>query len=79
MLGVELAGQDVIVRAVSSMPGYEYRTVWSWDSHQKTMLPTSEEIVRSTDALPAKPAEPPKPAQPHPAARPPRPSPVASA
>ncbi|TGB13644.1 hypothetical protein [Streptomyces sp. MZ04] len=50
VLGVELAGHDVIIRAVSSQPGYEYRTVWSWDSHQKTMLPTSDEIVRSANA-----------------------------
>ena len=56
VLGVELAGHDVIVRAVSSLPGYEYRTVWSWDSHQKTMLPTSDEIVRSPNAPSKKPS-----------------------
>lgn len=55
VLGVELAGHEVIVRAVSSLPGYEYRTVWSWDSHQKTMLPTSDEIVRSPNAPTKKP------------------------
>ncbi|MEV0324418.1 hypothetical protein ACIBKX_19140 [Streptomyces sp. NPDC050658] len=61
VLGVELAARDVVIRAVSSQPGYEYRTVWSWDSHQKTMLPTSDEIVRSPNAptkTPAKPAKP---------------------
>lgn len=50
VLGVELAGRDLIIRAVSSLPGYEYHTVWSWDSHQKTMLPTRDEIVRSANA-----------------------------
>ncbi|MEU7578185.1 hypothetical protein AB0B50_11335 [Streptomyces sp. NPDC041068] len=50
VLGVELAGRDLIIRAVSSLPGYEYHTVWSWDSHQKAMLPTSDEIVRSKNA-----------------------------
>ncbi|CAM5461086.1 hypothetical protein SALBM135S_03879 [Streptomyces alboniger] len=50
VLGVELAGRDLIIRAVSSLAGYEYHTVWSWDSHQKAMLPTSDEIVRAPDA-----------------------------
>ncbi|MEV0254277.1 hypothetical protein AB0H82_08365 [Streptomyces sp. NPDC050732] len=50
VLGVELAGRDLIIRAVSSLAGYEYHTVWSWDSHQKTMLPTSDEIVRAPNA-----------------------------
>ncbi|MEU5577153.1 MULTISPECIES: hypothetical protein [Streptomyces] len=50
VLGVELAGRALIIRAVSSLPGYEYHTVWSWDAHQKTMLPTRDEIVRSTHA-----------------------------
>lgn len=63
VLGVELAGRDLIIRAVSSLPGYEYHTVWSWDAHQKAMLPTSDEIVRAPDA--------PRP-------RTPRPSPSAS-
>ncbi|WP_447039981.1 hypothetical protein [Streptomyces sp. DSM 118878] len=50
VLGVELAGRDLIIRAVSSLAGYEYHTVWSWDAHQKAMLPTSDEIVRAADA-----------------------------
>ncbi|MFD4629441.1 hypothetical protein ACFVYR_07030 [Streptomyces sp. NPDC058284] len=50
VLGVELAGRDLIIRAVSSLAGYEYHTVWSWDSHQKAMLPKSDEIVRSGNA-----------------------------
>ncbi|MFE0171682.1 hypothetical protein ACFWZ2_05145 [Streptomyces sp. NPDC059002] len=50
VLGVELAGRDLIIRAISSLPGYEYHTVWSWDAHQKTMLPTRDEIVRSANA-----------------------------
>ncbi|MGW5864204.1 hypothetical protein ACWFRJ_18790 [Streptomyces sp. NPDC055239] len=62
VLGVELAGHEVIVRAVSGMQGYEYRTVWSWDSHQKTMLPTTDEIVRSPDAPSGKPSRKPEPA-----------------
>ncbi|MGW7077628.1 hypothetical protein [Streptomyces sp. NPDC054866] len=62
VLGVELAGHEVIVRAVSGMQGYEYRTVWSWDSHQKTMLPTTDEIVRSPNAPTRKPSRKPEPA-----------------
>ncbi|MFI6091891.1 hypothetical protein [Streptomyces sp. NPDC051218] len=62
VLGVELAGHEVIVRAVSGMQGYEYRTVWSWDSHQKTMLPTTDEIVRSPNAPKRKPSRKPEPA-----------------
>lgn len=62
VLGVELAGHEVIVRAVSGMPGYEYRTVWSWDAHQKSMLPTTDEIVRSSNAPKGKPSRKPEPA-----------------
>ncbi|WP_344530019.1 hypothetical protein, partial [Streptomyces rectiviolaceus] len=62
VLGVELAGHEVIVRAVSGMQGYEYRTVWSWDSHRKTMLPTTDEIVRSPNAPSRKPDRKPEPA-----------------
>lgn len=62
VLGVELAGHEVIVRAVSGMQGYEYRTVWSWDSHRKAMLPTTDEIVRSPNAPSRKPERKPEPA-----------------
>lgn len=62
VLGVELAGHEVVVRAVSGMPGYEYRTVWSWDSHQKSMLPTTDEIVRSPNAPKGKTSRKPEPA-----------------
>nr|WP_254711526.1 hypothetical protein [Streptomyces sp. TRM64462] len=44
---VELAGRDLILRAASAgIPGYEYRTAWSWDAQQRTMLPTRDEIIR---------------------------------
>ena len=47
IISVDLAGRDVILRSVSAgMPGYEYRTAWSWDDHQQAMLPTRDEIVR---------------------------------
>ncbi|CAL9529522.1 hypothetical protein [Streptomyces sp. enrichment culture] len=47
LVSVELAGRDLILRAVSAgIPGYEYRTVWSWDAQQRTMLPARDEIVR---------------------------------
>ncbi|MFC8130986.1 hypothetical protein [Streptomyces sp. NPDC057302] len=62
VLGVELAGHEVIVRAVSGMQGYEYRTVWSWDSHRGAMLPTTDEIVRSPNAPSRKPERKPEPA-----------------
>ncbi|MFF7811681.1 hypothetical protein ACFZCF_07160 [Streptomyces sp. NPDC007945] len=46
VVGVELAGRDLIVRAVSAgIPGYEYRTAWSWDERQHSMLPARDEIV----------------------------------
>ncbi|MFD9909665.1 hypothetical protein [Streptomyces sp. NPDC059063] len=50
VLGIELAGRDLVVRAVSDLPGYEYRTAWSWDRHQRAMLPARDEILRSSDA-----------------------------
>ncbi|MFD7445353.1 hypothetical protein [Streptomyces sp. NPDC059909] len=44
---VEVAGKDLIVRAVSAgIPGYEYRTAWSWDDQQRAMLPARDEIIR---------------------------------
>ncbi|MFB7281644.1 hypothetical protein ACFCZV_31610 [Streptomyces hydrogenans] len=46
VISVELAGRDLIVRAASAgIPGYEYRTVWSWDRLQHSMLPARDEIV----------------------------------
>ncbi|MFI1679750.1 MULTISPECIES: hypothetical protein [unclassified Streptomyces] len=67
VLGVEVAGRDLIIRAISSLAGYEYHTVWSWDSHQKAMLPTSDEIVRSAKGRRAKA---PESSTPRPSARP---------
>ncbi|MEU3403498.1 hypothetical protein ABZ766_05990 [Streptomyces sp. NPDC006670] len=46
VIGVELAGRDVILRVPSGNPGYELITAWSWDAGQRTMLPAREEIVR---------------------------------
>ncbi|MFE6894512.1 hypothetical protein [Streptomyces sp. NPDC057694] len=47
VISVELAGDTVVVRAVADLSGYEYRTSWSYDAHQKAMLPTRDEIVRT--------------------------------
>ncbi|MEV1044936.1 hypothetical protein [Streptomyces sp. NPDC049916] len=47
VISVELAGRDVIMRAPSVIPGYEYRTAWSWDERQRAMLPTRDEILRT--------------------------------
>ncbi|MGX1881258.1 hypothetical protein [Streptomyces sp. NPDC055287] len=46
VIGVALAGRDLIIRAPSNLPGYEFRTAWSWDDHQHAMLPTRDEILR---------------------------------
>ncbi|GAA2451451.1 hypothetical protein [Streptomyces lavendulocolor] len=47
VVGVQLAGRDLVVRVVSAgIPGYEYRTAWSWDAQQRSLLPTRDEIVR---------------------------------
>ncbi|MFC7965265.1 hypothetical protein [Streptomyces cinereoruber] len=47
VISVELAGRDLIMRVGSAgIPGYEYRTAWSWDERQGSMLPTRDEIVR---------------------------------
>ncbi|WP_240106228.1 hypothetical protein [Streptomyces sp. MUM 203J] len=47
IVSVEAAGRDLILRSASAgIPGYEYRTAWSWDERQGTMLPTRDEIVR---------------------------------
>ncbi|MFG3504128.1 hypothetical protein ACGF5F_01320 [Streptomyces sp. NPDC047821] len=58
VVGVQLAGRDLVVRVVSAgIPGYEYRTAWSWDDQQRAMLPTRDEIVR-VKPVPPKPASP---------------------
>ncbi|MFD5428549.1 hypothetical protein [Streptomyces sp. NPDC127084] len=65
IVGVELAGRDLITRAVSAgIPGYEYRTAWSWDERQRVILPTRDEIIRikptaSAASSPTAPAPPP--------------------
>ncbi|MEU5398355.1 hypothetical protein ABZ348_03540 [Streptomyces sp. NPDC005963] len=55
LVRVQLAGRDIVLRSVSAgIPGYEYRTAWSWDARNGAMLPTRDEIVRvkpSTDAV----------------------------
>ncbi|MEV7346623.1 hypothetical protein [Streptomyces sp. NPDC093544] len=53
VIGVEFAGRELIVRAASTLPGYEYRTVWSWDTHQHAMLATRDEILRVGASTPA--------------------------
>ncbi|MFF4537962.1 hypothetical protein [Streptomyces aureus] len=84
VLSVELAGREVIIRSPSTLPGYEFRTVWSWDPHQNAMLATRDEILRV--GPPASPTAPGSPAPtPPPSARgtspgpapPPPPSPSA--
>ncbi|MFD4834945.1 hypothetical protein ACFWPV_34675 [Streptomyces uncialis] len=70
--GVELAGRDLVIRAVSGIPGYEYRTVWSWDRHQEAMLPTKDEFLRVDGAggTPKSPAPRPPTASPAPGSTP---------
>ncbi|MER6094826.1 hypothetical protein ABT154_03005 [Streptomyces sp. NPDC001728] len=47
VVSVEIAGRDLIMRSSSAgIPGYEYRTAWTWDEQQQSMLPTRDEIVR---------------------------------
>ncbi|MFJ6936707.1 hypothetical protein [Streptomyces sp. NPDC101132] len=48
VIGVELAGRDVILRVPGGNPGYEWIIAWSWDEKQRTMLPTRDQIVRVT-------------------------------
>ncbi|MEB8338702.1 hypothetical protein [Streptomyces endophyticus] len=47
VLKVHLAGRNIVVRAAADLSGYEYRTSWSYDGHQKAMLPTRDEILRT--------------------------------
>ncbi|WP_411574454.1 hypothetical protein [Streptomyces fradiae] len=64
LVSVELAGRDLILRAVSAgIPGYEYRTAWSWDARQGTMLPARDEIVRVKPTPPPPAPLPPAPLQ----------------
>ncbi|MGW2342838.1 hypothetical protein [Streptomyces sp. NPDC001661] len=47
VINVHLAGRNIVVRAAADLSGYEYRTSWSYDDHQKAMLPTRDEILRT--------------------------------
>ncbi|WP_338700434.1 hypothetical protein V2W30_26775 [Streptomyces sp. Q6] len=47
VINVQLAGRNVVVRSAADLPGYEYRTSWSYDTHQKAILPTRDEIIRT--------------------------------
>ncbi|WP_306321867.1 MULTISPECIES: hypothetical protein [unclassified Streptomyces] len=47
VINVHLAGRNIVVRAAADLAGYEYRTSWSYDRHQKAMLPTRDEILRT--------------------------------
>ncbi|MBD0746941.1 hypothetical protein [Streptomyces sp. CBMA152] len=68
LIEVELAGRDVILHSVSAgIPGYEYRTAWSWDNHQRAMLPTRDEIIRVEPQHSLNPV-PPRPKTPNPTA-----------
>ncbi|MET9042994.1 hypothetical protein ACWDR2_24675 [Streptomyces sp. NPDC003631] len=52
VISVELAGRDVLIRSPSTLPGYEFRTVWTWDPHQHAMLASRDEILRTGAAPP---------------------------
>ncbi|MGW0469303.1 hypothetical protein ACWDX6_29240 [Streptomyces sp. NPDC003027] len=71
VISVEMAGRDLIMRVSSAgIPGYEYRTAWSWDEQQHSMLATRDEIVRVKPRGPAA-SPPPEPsAEPTPAPAP---------
>ncbi|MEV5984806.1 hypothetical protein AB0L85_07250 [Streptomyces sp. NPDC052051] len=58
VISVELAGRDVIIRSPSTLPGYEFRTVWTWDAHQHAILAGREEILRVRTALRGRPDSP---------------------
>lgn len=45
VMGVELAGQDIIIRSPAYIADYELREVWAWDSQQRAILPQSAELV----------------------------------
>ncbi|MHC3472391.1 hypothetical protein ACYF6T_27360 [Streptomyces sp. 7R007] len=47
--GVELAGRSVIIHAPSDIADYEYRFQWTWDSEQRVMLLTHDEMLRTGD------------------------------
>ncbi|KQX13967.1 hypothetical protein ASC82_08600 [Streptomyces sp. Root431] len=77
VISVELAGRDLIMRVSSAgIPGYEYRTAWSWDEQQHSMLPTRDEIVRVKPPGTGASVAPPAPKLVSPTATPPGPAPV---
>ncbi|MFI6641266.1 hypothetical protein [Streptomyces sp. NPDC050504] len=78
VINVELAGRDLLIRATSGIPGYEYRTAWSYDDRQRAMFPTHDEFLRigPDKAPPPKPLTSPTPLPPTSS---PAPAPPASA
>ncbi|MFG2884865.1 hypothetical protein ACGFYV_21685 [Streptomyces sp. NPDC048297] len=47
IVGVELAGNTVIERSPAEIPGYEYRTTWTWDPEQRAMVFSRDEFLRT--------------------------------
>ncbi|MET9804111.1 hypothetical protein [Streptomyces sp. NPDC006368] len=65
IVSVRLAGRDLVTRVVSAgIPGYEYRTAWTWDAQQRAMLPTRDEIIRVKPVPPRTDAPDPPPEEP---------------
>ncbi|MGY0491802.1 hypothetical protein [Streptomyces sp. WG-D5] len=63
VINVHLAGRNIVVRAAADLPGYEYRTSWSYDEHQKAMLPTRDEILRTGTGASTGPSDSPAPSR----------------
>ncbi|MGW0996568.1 hypothetical protein [Streptomyces sp. NPDC002520] len=47
IVGVELAAHTVIERSPAEIPGYEYRTTWTWDPEQRAMVFSRDEFLRT--------------------------------
>ncbi|MEU9334386.1 hypothetical protein AB0D49_14680 [Streptomyces sp. NPDC048290] len=43
----ELAERALIMRLPSDVPGYDYRLQWTWDTQERAMLLTHDEMVRT--------------------------------
>ncbi|MER5564061.1 hypothetical protein ABT071_36365 [Streptomyces sp. NPDC002506] len=52
IIGVQLAGRDVVVRSADGSPGFERRAVWSWDAQHQAMLITRDDSVRTAHPPP---------------------------
>ncbi|WP_432028404.1 hypothetical protein [Streptomyces sp. 1222.5] len=54
IIGVELAGRELIERSPADISGYEYRTTWVWDPQERAMTFSRDEYLHTAGGRPGR-------------------------